>query len=100
VAICYCAMWHDLTPSKINYEDPLCFFINKNNYYVAMWHFVMGHNIIVNNGDSSKPYMDSQWMRVYILIVYIIHVKCDDIMLNHHLLLDFTCDFSYATNGF
>jgi hypothetical protein len=22
----YCAMWHDLTPSKIDDEDPLCIF--------------------------------------------------------------------------
>jgi len=38
-------------------------------------------------------------MKVYMLIVYIIHVERDDIMLNHHLELDVICDFTYATNG-
>jgi hypothetical protein len=38
-------------------------------------------------------------MKVYMLIVYIIHVECDDIMLNHHLWLDVACHFTYATNG-
>jgi hypothetical protein len=43
--------------------------------------------------------MDGQiWMRVYILIVHITHVECDDIMLNHNLQLDVACDLSYATN--
>jgi hypothetical protein len=42
-----------LTPSKIDDEDPLCTLKTqiKNYYYVAMWHFVMGYNIVVNNGD-------------------------------------------------
>jgi hypothetical protein len=40
------------------------------------------------------------WMDkgVYMLIVYIIHVECDDIMLSHHLQLNVVCDFIYATN--
>jgi len=37
-------------------------------------------------------------MKVYMLIVYIIHVECDDIMLNHHLWLHVACNFTYATN--
>ncbi len=44
---------HDLTPSKIDDEDPICnlkiYF--KENYYVATWHFVMGYNIVANNGE-------------------------------------------------
>jgi hypothetical protein len=32
------------------------------------------------------------------LTLYIIHVECDDIMLNHHLQLNVACDFTYATN--
>ncbi len=31
--------------------------------------------------------------------VDIIHVECDDIMLNHHLQLDVAFDFTYVTNG-
>ncbi len=45
---------HDLTPSKIDDEDPICnlkiYF--KENYYVATWHFVMGYNIVANNGEQ------------------------------------------------
>jgi hypothetical protein len=33
------------------------------------------------------------------LIVYIIHVECDDIVLSHHLQLNVVCDFIYAING-
>jgi len=44
-----CATWNDLTPFKINDEDPICNL--KYIYYVATWHFVMGHNIVVNNGE-------------------------------------------------
>jgi hypothetical protein len=47
---------------------------------------------------SGKLYIDSQWMKVYMLIIYMIHVECDDIMLNHHLWLGVACDFTYATN--
>jgi hypothetical protein len=36
---------------------------------------------------------------MYILIVYIIRVKCGDIMLSHHLWLDVPSNFTYATNG-
>ncbi len=46
-----------------------------------------------------KLYIDGQWINMNILIVYIIHVECDDIMLNHHLRLDVACDFTYVTNG-
>jgi hypothetical protein len=48
---------------------------------------------------SSKLYMDDQWIKVYILTLYIIHVKCGDIMLNHRLWLDVPCNFTYAING-
>jgi hypothetical protein len=49
--------------------------------------------------SSCKLYTNGQRMKVYILTVYIIHVECDDIMLSHHLWLDVTCDFAYASNG-
>jgi hypothetical protein len=49
--------------------------------------------------SSCKLYMNGQWMKVYMLIVYIIHVECDDIMLSHHLRLDVAYNFIYATNG-
>jgi hypothetical protein len=45
-------MLHDLTPSKIDDEIPICNF--KTLYLfsnVATWHFVMGYNIIANNGE-------------------------------------------------
>ncbi len=47
-------MWHDLTPSKIDDEDPICNLkIELKNYcYVATWHFVMGYNIVANNGEQ------------------------------------------------
>ncbi len=48
---------------------------------------------------SCKLYIDGQWLRVYMLTIYIIHVECDDIMLSHHLRLDVACNFTYATNG-
>jgi len=49
--------------------------------------------------SSCKLYMNGQWMKVYMLTIYTIHVECDEIMLNHHLQLDVACDFTYATNG-
>jgi hypothetical protein len=49
--------------------------------------------------NSCKLCMNGQQMKVYMLIVYIIHMKCDDIMLSHHLQLDVACNFTYATNG-
>jgi len=35
---------------------------------------------------------------LYMLIVYIIHLECDDVMPGHHLRLNVICDFIYATN--
>ncbi len=49
--------------------------------------------------SSCKLYMNGQQMKVYMLTVYIIHVECDDIMLNHHLLVDVAYNLTYATNG-
>jgi hypothetical protein len=37
-------------------------------------------------------------MKVYMSIIYMIHVECDDIMQNHHLWLGVACDFTFATN--
>jgi hypothetical protein len=36
---------------------------------------------------------------VYVDDKHWIYVECDDIMLNHYLQLNVTCDFTYATNG-
>jgi hypothetical protein len=44
-------------------------------------------------------YMNGQRMKMYMLNVYIIYAECENIMLSHHLQLDFACDFIYATNG-
>jgi hypothetical protein len=49
---------------------------------------------------SCKLYTNGQWIKVYILTIYIIHVKCDDIMLNHHLWLNVAYNFIHATNEF
>jgi hypothetical protein len=49
--------------------------------------------------SSCKLYMNGQWVKMYMLTVYIIHVECDDIMLSHHLQLDVAYNFIYATNG-
>jgi len=48
---------------------------------------------------SCKLYIDGQWLRVYMLTIYIIHVGCDDIMLSHRLWLDVACNFTYTTHG-
>jgi hypothetical protein len=50
--------------------------------------------------SSYKLYMNGQQMKVYMLTIYIIHVECDDIILNHHLQLNVACNFAYATNEF
>jgi hypothetical protein len=43
--------------------------------------------------------MNGQWMKMYMLTIYIIHAECHNIMLSHHLQLDVACKFTYATNG-
>jgi hypothetical protein len=55
--------------------------------------------VALSNWYNYKLYMNGQLMKVYMLIVYIIHVKCDDIKLNHHLRLYIACNFIYTTNG-
>jgi hypothetical protein len=49
--------------------------------------------------SSCKLYTNDKKTKVYMLTIYIIHVECNDIMLNHHLQLDVACNFTYATNG-
>jgi hypothetical protein len=50
VAKFYWATWHDLTPSKIDDDNPICNLKhNLKNYYVATWHYVMGYNMVANN---------------------------------------------------
>ncbi len=46
----------DLTPSKIDDEDPIYIYIYilikfEKYYYVATWHFVMGYNVVANNDE-------------------------------------------------
>ncbi len=43
--------------------------------------------------------MNGQWMKSYMLNVYIIHVECADIVMNHHLWLNVGCNFTYVING-
>jgi hypothetical protein len=42
--------------------------------------------------------MNGEWMKMYMLTMYIIRMQCDDIMINHHLGLNVAYDFTYATN--
>jgi len=49
--------------------------------------------------SSCKFYTNGQWMKMYMMIIYIIHAECDNIMLSHHLQLDGARDFTYATYG-
>jgi hypothetical protein len=49
--------------------------------------------------SSCKLHTNGQWMKVYMLTIYIIHVECDDIMLSRHLWLDVAYNFTYAING-
>jgi hypothetical protein len=53
--------------------------------------------LIAKMGTSCKLHMDNQWMRTYVLNIYIIHVKCV-IVVNHHLQLEIACDFTYIGN--
>jgi hypothetical protein len=43
-----------------------------------------------------KLHMNGQHMNLYILIIYIIHMKCVNIIMNHHLQLDVGCNFTDA----
>ncbi len=44
---------HDLTPSKIYDEDPICNFLKLFlKSYVATWHFILGYNIVANDGEQ------------------------------------------------
>jgi hypothetical protein len=41
--------------------------------------------LVAKMGTSCNLHMGSQWMKMYVLIIYIIHVKRVDIMMNYHL---------------
>jgi hypothetical protein len=47
-----------------------------------MW---MGYILITKMGISDKLQMNGQKMRQYMLIVYIIHVKCVNIIMSHNM---------------
>jgi hypothetical protein len=61
------------------------------NYF--KWQYVSGlyfsYNLHTNN----------QHIKLYMLTIYIIHVKCANIMLNHRLQLNIECNFTYIING-
>jgi len=59
-----------------------------------------GSILVQKMGIGCKLHMNGYSMRSYILTIYIIHVECVDIMMNHHLQLDVKYNFTYATNGF
>jgi hypothetical protein len=58
----------------------------------------MGYMLVAKMRTTCKLYIDNQWMKMYMLHVYIIHMKYVHIMSNHHLWLNVRCDFTYATN--
>jgi len=60
----------------------------------------MGYLLVAKMRTTCKLYTYNQQMKVYMLNVYIIHMKYVHIMLNHHLQLNVRCDFNYANNNF
>jgi hypothetical protein len=55
-----------------------------------------GLHVNYKNGDLL--HMDNQWMKTYVLNTYVIHVKCVDIMVIHHLQLNIDYDITYIYN--
>jgi hypothetical protein len=47
-----------------------------------------------------KLHTNDQHMNLYMLIIYITHMKCAYIIMNHHLQLDVECNFINFTNAF
>jgi hypothetical protein len=45
----------------------------------------MAYMLIEKIKINYKLYKDNQEIRIYVLIVYIIYVKCANIMMSHHL---------------
>lgn len=60
----------------------------------------MGYILVVKMGINCKLSTNDQQIKMYILIVYIIHVKYVDIIMSHHLELNIECDFIYVINEF
>jgi hypothetical protein len=58
----------------------------------------MGYMLVAKTRTTCKLYTNNQWMKVYMLNVYIIHMKYVHNMSNHHLWLNVRCDFTFATN--
>jgi hypothetical protein len=56
----------------------------------------MGYILVANMGLVTI----NQHIKLYMLTIYIIHVKCANIMVNHHLQLNVECNFTYVINGF
>jgi hypothetical protein len=68
------------------------------NFNYAKWQYVSGLYFNCKNGIGYKLHINDQWMKPYMLTIYIIHVECVNVMANHHLWLDVGCDFIYAIN--
>ncbi len=60
----------------------------------------MGYILVANMGISYNLHTNNQHIKPYMLTIYIIHVKCANIMVNHHLQLNVECNFTYVINGF
>ncbi len=70
------------------------------NFDCTKWQYVSGLYFSYKMGISCKFHTNDQQMRLCMLSVYIIHMKCVYIIMSHHFQLDVGCDLIYATNGF
>jgi hypothetical protein len=60
----------------------------------------MGYILVAKGMINYKLYTNSQGMSTNMLIIYIIHVKYLDIIMNFYLWLEVESNFIYATNKF
>jgi hypothetical protein len=60
----------------------------------------MGYILVAKVKINYKLHTNSQGIKTYVLIIYIIHVRYVDIVMNYYLRLDVGCDFIYAINKF
>jgi len=62
-----------------------------------MW---VSYILVANMGISYNLHTNNQHFKLYMLTIYFIHVKCANIMVNHHLQLNIEYNFTYAINDF
>jgi len=88
---------------KINLKKCHVIYFDDTNWQILitlggnMW---MDYILITKMSISSKLHMNAKWMKPYMSTIYIIHMKCVDVMANHHLQFNIECNFIYVSNGF